>query len=105
MLRTAACETCGATDGVTEVLVSGDQGERRMRMCAECKAERLVKRRVRVRQAHRRRRTVPSWLGYAILALGTAVLLVVGAVGLFGGEDEEPPECYPGAGFSCPAQP
>lgn len=100
----AVCDSCGATAGVTEVVVTYPDGDRRLRMCPACKAERLERKRVRTRRAHRRqRRSVPGWLGYALLALGLVALLVAAAMAVVGGDDEPEPECYPGAGFSCPA--
>jgi hypothetical protein len=103
--RASVCETCGGNQGVTDVVVAFPDGDRRMRMCTSCKAERLERKRVRVRRQHTKRRVglaVPAWLGYALLAAGLAVLLIVVASALFG-SDEPEPECYPGAGFSCPA--
>jgi hypothetical protein len=105
VLRPSTCDTCGGHDGVTDVVVSFPDGDRRMRMCATCKAERLERKRVRVRrQRGRRRIAVPAWVGYALVAAGLALLLLMGATALFGGDDEPDPECYPGAGFSCPAE-
>ena len=105
-MRSSTCETCGATEDVTEIVVHREGRDRRTFMCATCKAERLEKRRVRVAAPRRRRAMVPSWLGWALMALGVLVLVVMAAVAGFRAlEDDPPPECYPGAGFSCPAEP
>ena len=127
-MRSPTCETCGATEGVTEIVVHSAGQDRRTHMCATCKAERLERRRVRVAgsRQHARTRTrraaapppprrrgpalatVPVWLGrlgWALMALGVLVLVVMAAVaGIRALGDDPPPECYPGAGFSCPAE-
>jgi hypothetical protein len=77
-------------------------------LCAECKQSRVERRRVRAHGTRHRRvgrvRRLPQ-VGYLLIAVGLAALLFLGIIAIWdalSGPDE-PRECYPGAGFSCPA--
>jgi hypothetical protein len=97
------CETCGLRPAVTSVEVHGMGKPHVAYMCAECKAERLERRRVRSSGTHRKRVRRTTLLGYLLIAIGVVSLLLIGGSKLRDAiVEDEPAECYPGAGFTCP---
>lgn len=100
-----ACSSCGAVDDVRTVTFDLNGRDVAQALCPSCKGDLLERRRVRMR--HRRRGPGPlARLGYALIVLGLLGLLalvVLGALAVTSGDDEDSPGgCQmTDAGFDC----